>query len=253
VPRLKDKVVVVTGGAQGIGRAFCEGLAKEGAKVVVADIDQGKADATALALQKQGAEVIAVAVDVASESSAAQMIGGTLSRFGRIDGLINNAAMFQRPAVKRGPFWELGADDWDRVMAVNVRGTWLCAKLASEPMRKQRSGSIVNISSGTVHAGAPNFAHYVTSKAAVIGLTRVMSRELGDYDIRVNAIAPGLTLSIEADEARVAQHKNFAMMRSIKRIQAPEDLVGAVIFFISEDSAFVTGQTLLVDGGASMT
>ncbi len=182
------------------------------------------------------------------------MANAAASRFGRIDGLVNNAAIFQRPAVRRAPFWELSVEEWDQVMAVNLRGVFLCARAVAEHMREQRSGSIVNISSGTVHAGTPNFAHYVTSKAGVIGLTRVMARELGDYNVRVNAIAPGLTLSIEdADEAFVARHRNLAGMRCLKRIQEPQDLVGTVIFFCSDESAFITGQTLLVDGGSSMS
>jgi len=252
--RLQDRVVIVTGGAQGIGRAYCQGLAQEGAKVVVADIDEQRAGSTARELQQQGAQAMAVAADVAQEHSAADMIGAALSRFGRIDGLVNNAAMYQRPAVRRAPFWELSVDEWDRVMGVNVRGIFLCSRAVSEPMREQRSGSIVNISSGTVHMGTPMFAHYVTSKAGVIGLTRVMARELGDYNVRVNAIAPGYTQSLdEPDQAFLARLRQVADQRCLKRVQEPQDLVGTVLFFCSDDSAFITGQTLLVDGGSSMS
>ncbi|HLQ34739.1 MAG TPA: 3-oxoacyl-ACP reductase family protein [Chloroflexota bacterium] len=252
--RLQDRVVIVTGGAQGIGRAYCQGLAQEGAKVVVADIDEQRAASTARELQEHGAQTLAIAADVGQEHSATDMIGAALSRFGRIDGLVNNAAMYQRPAVRRGPFWELTVEEWDRVMGVNVRGIFLCSRAVAEPMREQRSGSIVNISSGTVHSGTPMFAHYVTSKAAVIGLTRVMARELGDYNIRVNAIAPGYTQSLDdPDDEFMTRLRHVANMRCLKRVQEPRDLVGTVIFFCSDDSAFITGQTLLVDGGSSMS
>jgi 3-oxoacyl-[acyl-carrier protein] reductase len=182
------------------------------------------------------------------------MAQAALERFGRIDGLVNNAAMYQRPAVARGPFEELSVEEWDRVMAVNLRGVFLCSRAVVPAMKKQQYGKIVNISSATVHAGTPRFAHYVTSKAGVIGFTRVLARELGEFNITVNAIAPGLTQSLEdPDEAVIAYHEQRRQQRSIKRTERPEDLVGAVAFLCSHDSDFITGQTLVVDGGLVMS
>jgi len=251
--RLKDQVIIVTGGAHGIGRSYCEGLALEGARVVVADIDDLGAQALAQALGENGHDALAVVTDVSQPESAEKMAQATMERFGRIDGLINNAAIFQRPAVFHGPFEQIPVDEWDRLMAVNLKGIFLCCRSVVPHMKEQGSGKIVNISSGTVFNGTPQFLHYVTSKAGVIGLTRSLARELGDYNINVNAVAPGLTESIEeVDEARLRRRQERIGMRSIKRAEVPQDLVGTVVFLCSPDSDFMTGQTLVVDGGTQM-
>jgi 3-oxoacyl-[acyl-carrier protein] reductase len=165
---------------------------------------------------------------------------------------VNNAGMYQRPAVTRGPFEEISVEEWDRVMAVNLRGTFLCARAVIPHMKQVKHGKIVNISSGTVFSGTPRFAHYVTSKAGVIGFTRVLAKELGEWNINVNAVAPGLTLSMdEPDDAMIQAHEARAGGRAIKRIQKPDDLVGTVAFLCSPDSDFMTGQTLVVDGGSA--
>ena len=251
--RLQDRVIIVTGGAHGIGRAYCEGLTREGARVVVADLDTSAAHELARTLGKDGHEALAISTDVAVEESTEQMARATIERFGRIDGLVNNAAVFQRPAMSRVPFEQIPVEEWDRLMAVNLRGVFLCCRAVVPSMKQQRQGKIVNISSGTVFYGAPNAAHYVTSKADVIGLTRSLARELGEYDINVNAIAPGLTISMdELDPRRDVQNQARLQARSLKRTEVPQDLVGTLVFLCSPDSGFMTGQTLVVDGGAQM-
>ena len=251
--RLDNRVIIVTGGALGIGKAYCEGLAAEGANVVVADINTTAADELVRSLGEQGHDAIAVNVDVSNVEQADNMAKATVERFGRIDALINNAAVFQRPAMTRGPFDQVSVEEWDRLMAVNLRGTFLCARAVVPYMKQQGGGSIINISSGTVHFGAAGVAHYVASKAGVIGFTRALSKELGEFHINVNAVAPGLTISVDdPDEARLESDRQRQQARSIKRTQLPQDLVGAVIFLCTPDSGFITGQTLAVDGGATM-
>jgi 3-oxoacyl-[acyl-carrier protein] reductase len=251
--RLHEQIVIVTGGAQGIGRAYCEGLADEGASVVVADINGPAGEATAAELTRNGAQALAVRTDVMDPDATDHMARVTVERYGRVDALVNNAAMFQRPAVSRGPFEEIPVEEWDRVMTVNIKGVFLCCRAVAPYMKEQRRGKIVNISSSTVHMGTPQFAHYVTSKAGVIGLTRVLARELGEHNITVNAVAPGQTLSLDdVPEERLKRYESMAQTRSLKRIQMPRDLVGTVVFLCSSDSDFLTGQTLVVDGGAVM-
>jgi 3-oxoacyl-[acyl-carrier protein] reductase len=251
--RLRDLVIIVTGGAHGIGRVYCEGLVREGARVVVADIDGEAAEELARTLSKEGPEALAVRTDVSAPEAAEHMARATMERFGRLDGLINNAAVFQRPAMSRVPFERIPVEEWDRLMAVNLRGIFLCCRAVVPSMKQQRRGKIVNISSGTVFYGATQMAHYVTSKAGVIGLTRSLARELGEHNINVNAIAPGLTISTdEVDPDRDALNRQRLQARSLKRTQLPHDLVGAAIFLCSAESDFITGQTLVVDGGAQM-
>ncbi|MBM2811950.1 MAG: dehydrogenase [Chloroflexi bacterium] len=250
MPRLEDRVIIVTGGAQGIGRAYCERLAEEGARVVVTDIDGDRAEAVANHLRGLEAEALAVTMDVADQAATERMAAAAIERFGRIDGLVNNAAIFQRPALSRVPFEQIPLDEWDRVMAVNLRGVFLCSRAVIPHMKRQGGGKIVNISSGTVFSGTPWYAHYVTSKAGVIGFTRVLAKELGEHNINVNAIAPGQTQSLdEIDDTRMQAFERVAQVRAIKRVQVPEDLLGVMTFLCSSDSDFMTGQTIVVDGG----
>ncbi len=244
--KLEGKVAIVTGGARGIGRQYCRGLAAEGARVIVADILDEQAQATA---KEVGGT--AVKVDISHEASVQAMVARSLELVDRVDILINNAAIVD--VFPRKPFDTISVEEWDRVMAVNLRGTWLCCKALAPVFRRQRSGAIVNISSGTVLSGSPGIMHYVASKAAVIGITRCLARELGDYGVRVNAVTPGLTSSEVVVEA-VGQEeiRQRAASRIFQREEQPQDLVGAVLFLCSDDSAFVTGQIINVDGGANM-
>lgn len=251
--RLQDRVIIITGGAHGIGKVYAEGLAAEGARVVIADIDATGAETTAQALRTAGQDALAVGTDVSQTESTAAMAQAAMQRFGRIDGLINNAAVFQRPAMSRVPFEQIPVEEWDRLMAVNLRGVFLCCRAVVPFMKQQGGGKIVNISSGTVFFGSANLAHYVTSKAGVIGFTRALARELGEHQITVNAIAPGLIVSMaEVSEGRATLQQQRIQARSIKRPETPQDLVGTMIFLCASDSDFITGQTLVVDGGAQM-
>ena len=245
--RLKDQVLIVTGGAHGIGRAYCEGLAGEGARVVVADIDGNGADAVAEALGEAGHDALAVAADVSQPESTDNMAQAAMERFGRIDGLVNNAAIYQRPAVTRGPFEEIPLDEWDRLMAVNLRGVFLSCRAVVPHMKKQGSGKIVNISSGTVFNGSAQMLHYVTSKAGVIGLTRALARELGDYNINVNAVAPGLTRTPWTDTWPAERKDRSVANTMLLRMVEPEDIADAMVYLCANKA--VTGQTVVVDCG----
>jgi len=251
--RLAGKVAIVTGGGHGIGKAYALGLAREGAKVVIAEIDGKAAESAAADLKRQGFEAIAVRTDVADRSSVEAMAARAVEAFGQIDILVNNAAIFATIPMSRSPFDEIEIEEWDRMMAVNLRGTWLASRAVVAHMRKRGYGKIINISSGTALKGSASRIHYVTSKAGVLGFTRTLARELGQHGICVNCVAPGSTLSEEnPDESVVRMRAAAAQERAIQRTQKPEDLVGAVVFFASPESDFVTGHTLVVDGGACM-
>jgi NAD(P)-dependent dehydrogenase (short-subunit alcohol dehydrogenase family) len=249
--RLKDKVAIVTGSARGLGRAYALRLAKEGAKVVVADILDGRE--TVDAVKAQGGEALYVQTDVTSEESTQEMARKVVEQFGRIDILVNNAALFA-DLVKK-PFWEIPVAEWDKVMAVNVKGPFLCAKAVYPQMKKQGKGKIINVASGTFYKGLPHFLHYVVSKGGNVAITRSMARELGDAGINVNCIAPGYTETEflkdhPQDPAEVT--KMIIGGRCIRRPETPEDLTGTVVFLSSDDSDFITGQTILVDGGSAL-
>lgn len=244
--KLAGQVAIVTGAGGGLGRAFALGLAGEGARVAAADVNLDGAAATVALIAKQGGEGLAVEVDVADEKSVARMAHLTAQRWGQIDALVNNAGMYG--GIERKPFFEISPEEWDRLMAVNLKGPWLCAR-AAFPYMRERGGSIVNIGSATFYSGSPLWAHYVASKGGVIGLTRALAREAGDFGIRVNAIAPGFTLT-DASLGLINDAANYGVMRgAIKRAQQTDDLLGALLFFVSPSSDFVTGQTLVVDGG----
>jgi 3-oxoacyl-[acyl-carrier protein] reductase len=256
---LKDKIVIVTGGAHGIGKAYCLGFAKAGAKVVIADIDKAGADRAAGEIANAiGAGTIpesplqSLHVDVSDETSTKNMASRALERFGHIDVLINNAAVFSVVPMNRGRIESIDPEEWDRLMAVNLRGLFFCCRAVLPSMRQQKSGKIINIASGTVFAGAPGRIHYVTSKAATIGFTRTLAREVGDDNINVNCLAPGNTLSEENPTEQMIKFRESSVgSRSLKRIQVPQDVIGAMLFLASPLSDFVTGQTVNVDGGIS--
>jgi 3-oxoacyl-[acyl-carrier protein] reductase len=248
---LEDRVVIVTGAGHGIGRAYSLGIAREGGKVVVADIDGQAADSVAEEIGSQ--QAVAVQADVSKLTSCQQMVKAGLDRFGKVDGLINNAAVFATIPISRVGFDEIGEEEWDRTMEVNVKGVWLCCRAVAPAMKERQQGSIVNISSSTVMGRSGTRIHYVASKAAIVGFSRVLARELGPYNIRVNTIAPGSTLS-EANptEETVKMRERNVGSRALARVERPDDLVGTALYLLSDLSSFVTGQMIMVGGGEEM-
>jgi NAD(P)-dependent dehydrogenase (short-subunit alcohol dehydrogenase family) len=247
--KLKDRVAIVTGSAQGIGKAYAMKLSQEGAKVVIADILDAKG--VQQEIESKGGEALALQIDVSDEQSVKEMVLRAINQFGRIDILINNAAIFGT-IVKR-PFHEISAVEWDEVIRVNLKGTFLCCKAVYPQMKKQGKGKIINVSSTTFFSGVPYFLHYVTSKGGIVGFTRALAREVGHDGISVNAVAPGLTLSeavCENPKYSSEYLKIAASGRCFKREEQPEDLLGTVVFLASDESDFITGQTIAVDGGA---
>ena len=244
---LDGQVVIVTGAAGGIGRAYCRGLAAEGAHLVVADLVDGS-EVVAEA-EEMGTKAIALKVDVSDEDSTEAMAAATVDAFGRIDALVNNAALYI--TLTQGPMEEIDPDEWDKCFEVNVKGSWLCAKAVAPTMRAQKSGKIVNIASMTVNDGTPGFLHYVASKAAIWGLTRSLARELGDDGIAVNTLTPDY---IPHDQAYAAKQPHvdglIAARRAFKRTQVPDDMVGTLLYLVSPWSDFVTGQNIWVNGGS---
>ena len=251
--RLDGRVAIITGGGHGIGKAYAVRLAAEGAKVVIAELDGEAASTVAAELTAQGHHAIAVQTDVANEASVTSMAQQAVTKFGRIDVLVNNAAIFATVPMSRLPFDQISIDEWDRMMSVNVKGTWLASRAVVPQMRLQAYGKIINVSSGTALKGSPSRIHYVTSKAGILGFTKTLANEVGKDGICVNCVAPGSTLSEEnPDDDILKMRAQAANARALKRVQTPDDLTGAVVFFASADSDFITGQTLVVDGGSCM-
>jgi 3-oxoacyl-[acyl-carrier protein] reductase len=251
---LSGRVVIVTGGGTGIGEVYSEALAAKGARVLIADIAAKEGEAVAQRIRGRGHAAIAEATDISDPVQAERMAARALMEWGRIDGLVNNASLMS--TLARRPWHEIDIAEWDRVMAVNLRGMFLCCRAVYPAMKAQGKGKIVNISSSRFWMGSPLRLHYSTSKAGVVGFTRSLSREVGADGIQVNAITPGFTESATqmatttADYA--AQMKSRYQSRSLKRGQMPDDLVGALAFLLSDASDFMTGQTMNVDGGESM-
>jgi len=244
--RLAGKACIVTGGAKSIGLAFTRALLAEGARVLAADIADGAAAAAA------GAEV--VTEDISQDGAAGRIARACLDRFGRIDVLVNNAALFATLPVAR--YDEITPELWERVMAINVTGTYRMIRAVCPHMEAQGAGKIVNITSGTVYKGMPGMLHYIASKGAVQAMTRALSREVGERGVCVNNLAPGLTLSASilenAGHVEAARERVIAS-RAIRRDGMPEDLLGALVFLCSGESDFITGQTIAVDGGSINT
>lgn len=252
--KLKDKVAVITGAAQGIGAAFAVGYAKEGAKIVIADILDGK-DAIK-AVEKAGGDAIYVKTDVTKQEECDAMARTAVDRFGTIDILVNNAAIFGDIIMK--PFTEISDKEWNKVMDVNIGGPFRCTK-AVFPYMKDKGGKIINMSSASIFEGVPFMPHYVSSKGAIMAFTRAMARELGDHKINVNSIAPGFTHSAGGDRFDLSKAVDIPPLeeiqqpnKCIKRAAVPEDLIGTAVFLASDMSDYISGQLIVHDGGMSM-
>jgi len=244
---LNDKRVIVTGAAGGLGRAFAQAFADAGARIVAADVNIGGAEDTAQMITKGGGEASDCRADVIDASSLAALAALARDRLGGLDCLVNNAGIYA--GLARKSFETISESEWDRVMAVNVKGAWMAIKATTPLLRQAGGGAIINISSATVMSGSPLWLHYVSSKGAVIAMTRALARELGDDNIRVNALAPGFTLT-EASLDLMENAAEYGVARgAIKRAAEPHDMVGAALFLASSHAAFITGQTLIVDGG----
>jgi NAD(P)-dependent dehydrogenase (short-subunit alcohol dehydrogenase family) len=252
--RLKEKVAIITGGGQGIGREYVLGFMEEGAWVVVADIDGEKAEAVSEEAKAKGGEALALRVDVSDQSSTLKAAEKTVERFGRIDILVNNAALYGALGVKPWDGWS--PEEWERSFSVNVIGNWLMIKAVAPYMMEQKKGKIINIGSSTFDIGFPAMMPYTCSKGAVVSLTRTMARALGRYNINVNCLSPGYTLSeasIEMPGSRKDKMDMAFQGRSFRRHMNPEDLVGTALYLASSDSDFLTGQNIRVEGGEIMT
>ena len=248
---VSGRIVIITGAGQGLGRDYALAFAEAGAIPVLAELNGENGRRVAAEIEAAGGRALAIETDVGSPESVAAMVARTLEAHGRIDVLINNAAIFA--TIPRRKFDEIPYDEWNRVMHVNVTGSWLCACAVAPAMRAAGGGRIINISSGTVPQGVPGFMHYVTSKAAIVGMTRVMARELGDDNINVNTVMPGYTetevahASMDEDMHRFVQQK-----RILKRAETPDDLIGTLMFLAAPASAFITGQSIACCGGEVM-
>jgi len=242
--RLEGRVVIVPGGARGLGLTYARRLASEGARVAIADINGALATSVASDI-----DALAIQTDVADSASVQAMVSTTLEKFGRVDVLVNNAALFG--PLEYQPIEDISVDVWDRVMAVNVRGVFLCCQAVAPHMKRQGSGKIINIASGTLLSAPANFVHYITSKGAVFAMTRALARELGPSGITVNTLSPGLTLTDAVGLHHAPEHiERSRLSRPLARDEMPRDLEGALVFLAAGDSDFMTGQMLVVNGGA---
>ncbi|HKH00761.1 MAG TPA: glucose 1-dehydrogenase [Bradyrhizobium sp.] len=249
-PSLVGRVAIITGAGQGLGRAFAKALAAAGAVAVIAEQRAERGEAVATEIAQAGGQARAIETDVADPASLEQMMSVVERAYRRADILINNAAIFS--TLEMRPFEQIPLAEWEQVLRVNVTGPFLCARAVLPAMRRAKWGRIINMASGAVTLGRPHYLHYITSKAALEGMTRSMARELGPDGITVNAILPGATFTeIERKTVTPEQKAKIIGMQCIPRAEVPEDLVGTVLFLASDASAFLTGQSLTVDGGAT--
>ena len=244
--RLEGKVAIVTGGGQGIGKVFCRGLASEGAKVVIADVAEAAARSAAEDLTRAGHQSLALPTDVSDEASTVAMARRTVEQFGSIDILVNCAAIYA--TLQRKPFLEIEPSEWNAVFGVNLTGAQLSIRAVLPAMKEQKSGIIVNMGSVNTFLAPEGRAHYSAAKAALENLTKTLAREMGRYGVRVNALSPGLVRH-EGTVVPVERYERAAQERALERDMLPEDLVGPLVFLCSEESAMITGHSLVVDGG----
>jgi 3-oxoacyl-[acyl-carrier protein] reductase len=250
--RLEGKTVIVSGAAHGIGRAYGERLAADGANVALLDIDGTRNDEVAAGIRKAGGKAVAIRTDVRDLAAFERAAAQAAKEFGGINGLVNNAGMLNVIPITRCNFEDIPDAEWDEAFRLNTKAAWYGCKAVLPYLRKAGGGSIVNIASSTVFRGVPTRAHYVASKSALIGFSRTLAKELGGDWIRVNVVCPGSTLSEEQPSAEtVALREAPVKVRCLQRVERPADLVGTIAFLMSDDSAFITGQTLLVDGGSA--
>lgn len=244
---LSDKIIVVTGAAQGIGAGYARRLVEDGATVVLADRNREGAEAAASSLGGPG-KATAYPLDVADRAGCAAFAAALTDDYGRVDGLVNNAAVFSTITMK--PFWEITDDEWDQLMAVNLRGPWLLVSALLPLLRASESASVVNIGSDAVQLGRPGYLHYVASKGGVHGMTYSMARELGEFGIRVNTLSPGpVYTEVARETVTPEQHEAMLRAQALHRPAGPDDMVGAAAFLLSDDAAYLTGQTISVNGG----
>lgn len=245
--RHREKVIIITGGGRGLGRAYAERLAAEGARIAIAEIDPKAGAQVAEELRNSGHEAIFIETDVSSEAATQEMADAVLAKWGRIDGLVANAGLAN--SVGGAAYNEITVEQWDRMMAVNVRGTWLTCRAVATHMQRQKHGSIVTISSDTTMWGSPKLLHYVTSKGAIEAFTRAMARELGPDGVRINCVAPGLLNNEATGGVPPAKRAWNIEQRAIPREGSPLDIAGLVSFLLSDDASFITGQLIVADGG----
>ena len=246
--RLRDKVCIITGAGQGIGKYYAQRLAEEGAKVVIAEYNEKTGKEVAVEINEKGYEAIFIRADVSDEQSTQGMAKSAVEKYGRIDILINNAAIFASLGFK--PFDQIPIEEWNQVMAVNLRGLWLCCKAVIPYMKKQKKGKIINTSSSAWDMGRPLYLHYITSKAGVIGFTRGLAKEVGEWNINVNCVSyAGVITEIERESYTPEAQKWVMSQQCIKRSGVSKELVGTIIFLASEDSDFLSGQNIHPNGG----
>ena len=246
--RLKDKVCIITGAGQGIGKYYAQRLAQEGAQIVVAESNKENGKSVASEIIESGHGAFFVKTDISDELSTQKMVSATIEKYGRIDILINNAAVFASLGFKS--FDRIPIDEWDRVMAVNLRGLWLSCKAVVPVMKEQRKGKIINTSSSAWDLGRPLYLHYVTSKAGIVGFTRGLAKEVGEWNINVNCVSyAGVITEIERDSYPPEAQEWVMNQQCIKRPGVPQELLGTIIFLASDDSDFVTGQNIHPNGG----
>lgn len=247
---VEGRIIIVTGAGQGIGAQMARDLAAGDALIVIAEMNVGKGSAVAREIVSAGGTAICIQTDISDPHSVQAMVDTTLATHGRIDCLINSAAIFSTIEMK--PFYDISLAEWEDVMRVNVTGTFLCCRAVFEAMRSNGFGRIVNFSSQAVSLGRPNYLHYIASKSAIIGMTRSMAREIGVHGITVNAIMPGYTpTEVPRETVSAEQQKAFLAQQSIARLATPKDIVGIVKFLCSEEAGFITGQCHAIDGGHS--